>query len=55
MVYYWSINNKTLCVELFINDRYNVYDIFKPYGNKYIECLKFYHNRTKNIKFKIII
>ena len=47
--YYWSINPKTLCVELFIDKKNEAYDILKPYENKYIECLKPYPKSIKNI------
>ena len=46
---YWSINPKTLCVELFIDEKNSAYDILKPYENKYIECLKDYPKSIKNI------
>ena len=47
--YYWSINPQSLCVELFIDETNDVYDILKPYENKYIECLKNYPKSIENI------
>ena len=48
--YYWSINPQTLCVELFIDETNDVYDILKPYENKYIKCLKNYPKSIENIE-----
>lgn len=49
--YYWSINPKTLCVEIFklkINNE-NIYNILKPYENKCIDIIKPYSNIIENI------
>lgn len=44
--HYWCINPKTLCIEI-CNKSPTIYDILKPYENKYIGILKQYTNVIK--------